>query len=64
MTVVERAKLMSANGAVTKGQRKKVLRSGNLHFNVVAHLSKVSQIIKPLPLTLHSRGIICDQDKF
>ena len=61
---VEHAKLMSTNGALTKGQRKKISNSGNLHFNAVAHLSEVSQIIKPSLLTLHSRGIVCDQDKF
>lgn len=41
---------MSTNGALAEGQRKKIQSSGNLHFNAVAHLSKVFQIIKHLPL--------------
>lgn len=37
---------------------------GNLNCNAVADLSKVFHVLKPLLLTLHSRGIICDQDTF
>lgn len=60
---MELEKVMSVNGALTKGQRKNV-KLGKLIVNAVAHVSKVFQIIKPLLLTLHSRGMICDQDKF
>lgn len=59
----ELEKVMSVNRALTKGQRKNV-KLRKLIVNAVAHMSKVFQIIKPLLLILHSRGIVCDQDKF
>lgn len=60
---VELAKAVSANGALTKGQRRK-REAREIYILILEYLSKVLQIIKPLLLTLHSRTIVWDQDKF
>lgn len=60
---VELAKVVSANGALTKGQRRK-REAREIYILILEYLSKVLQIIKPLLLTLHSRTIVWDQDEF
>lgn len=60
---VELVEVMSANGALTKSQRKKC-EAQEISILILEHLSKVFQIIKPLLLTLHSRRIFGDQDEF
>lgn len=60
---VELAKVVSANGALTKGQRRK-REAREIYILILEYLSKVLQIIRPLLLTLHSRTIVWDQDKF